>query len=82
MSQTSDIRPNIFSDMRLTALFCLTTIVAAETDPRMWLFKTRALNQRQQRNYGAYGAGHTHNDPTYYKRADGSHPFNMDQYML
>ena len=68
--------------MRISALLCLTTTSMAETDPRMWLFKTGALDQRQLRNYGAYGAGHTHNDPTYYKRDAESHPFNMDQYML
>ena len=48
----------------------------AQPDPQMWLFKTRSLNQRPVRDFGAYGD--SHNDRTYYKRD----PFNMDQYML
>ena len=65
--------------MKLFGLFYLTTM--AQPDPQVWLFRTRGLNQRPIRNYGAYGDS-SHNDRTYYKRDDESHPFNMDQYML
>ena len=60
--------------MRLFAVLCIT--IMAQPDPQMWLFKTRSLNQRPVRDFGAYGD--SHNDRTYYKRD----PFNMDQYML
>ena len=58
-------------------LFALVSLTMAQTDPELWLFKTRQLNQRQLRDFGGYGKGHTHNDPTYYKRGQ-THPFNQN----